>query len=77
MPDSLPHKTRPAVVEPFPPELERYEAEYWRERAEEARVKAQQLSDPVSRHTLESLAASYEKLAAWAGERKNSARADR
>ncbi|HWI27037.1 MAG TPA: hypothetical protein VN668_08700 [Stellaceae bacterium] len=38
-------------------------AEYWRERAEEARAQADQLQDPDSRKTLLEIAENYEQLA--------------
>jgi hypothetical protein len=38
-------------------------AEYWRERAEEARVQADQMRDPAARRTLLEIAQNYEQLA--------------
>lgn len=44
--------------------------QHWRDRAEEARRIAAQLSDPVSEKTMNEIAASYDRLAALA-EAKN------
>ena len=44
--------------------------QHWRQRAEEARRIVGQLNDPISRKTMEEIAASYERLAALATERK-------
>jgi hypothetical protein len=41
-------------------------AEYWHERAEEARAHAEQMSDPAARRTLLDIAENYEQLAAQA-----------
>jgi hypothetical protein len=38
-------------------------AEYWRERAEEARTQADQMRDPDARRTLLEIAENYEQLA--------------
>ncbi len=38
-------------------------AEYWRERAEEARAQAEQMPDPTARRTLLDIAENYEQLA--------------
>jgi hypothetical protein len=37
--------------------------EHWRERAEEARVHAEQLTDPEAKQTMLNIADDYEKLA--------------
>ena len=42
---------------------------HWRERAEEARVHAEQLTDPESKKTMLTIAEDYEKLAKRAEER--------
>jgi F0F1-type ATP synthase membrane subunit b/b' len=38
-------------------------ADYWRERAEEARAQASQMIDPMARRTLLAVAENYEQLA--------------
>jgi hypothetical protein len=45
-------------------------AKHWTERAEEARVQAEQMDDPVAKRTMLSIAAGYEQLAARAEERE-------
>jgi hypothetical protein len=67
--DSLSSPRRPKPVKPLDPELETRDAEYWRSRAGEARALAAQMSDDLSRQTMDNIAASYEKLAAWAEKR--------
>lgn len=44
--------------------------QHWQQRAGEARRIAGQLSDPISRKTMDEIAASYERLAALATKRK-------
>jgi len=44
---------------------------HWRERAEEARVHAEQISDPESKRMMLKIAEDYEKLAKRAEERLN------
>jgi len=58
--------SRPELVKPLDAELERRGPEYWASRAEDARTLAAQMSDPLSRKTMENIAASYDKLAEWA-----------
>jgi hypothetical protein len=41
----------------------RVDPEHWRERAEEARYVAKQMSDPVAREMMLRIAADYERLA--------------
>jgi len=43
--------------------------EHWRDRAEEARAMAAQLSDPEARRMMEDVAKTYDKLAERAEER--------
>ena len=43
-----------------------YSAAHWLLRAEEARAMADRMHDPATRRTMLSIAASYEKLAAYA-----------
>jgi len=50
-------------------------AEYWRERAEEARTKAEQMFDPEAKATLLQIALSYDKLADRAEANRNLDRA--
>jgi hypothetical protein len=45
-------------------------AEHWRDRAEEARTHAEQLTDPEAKRMMLSIAESYEKLAQRAEERR-------
>jgi hypothetical protein len=47
-------------------------AEHWRNRAEEARVHAEQLTDPEAKRMMLAIAESYEKLAQRAGKRRTS-----
>jgi len=47
-------------------------AEHWRNRAEEARVHAEQLTDPEAKRMMLAIAESYEKLAHRAGKRRTS-----
>ena len=49
---------------------------YWRQRAEEARRIAEQLSDPVSQQTMRDIAAAYEQLAEIAQARRAAEKAD-
>ena len=70
MPDSLSLNGRLKPVKPLDHELETRSAEYWRARAEEARTAAARMADDLSHQTMENIAASYDKLAAWA-ERRN------
>jgi hypothetical protein len=44
--------------------------EHWRGRAEEARVHAEQMTDPEARRMMLEIAASYDKLARRAEERR-------
>jgi hypothetical protein len=64
--DSISHKIGPVAVQPLDPELESRPPEYWRSRAEEARAIAEKMADSFSRQMLESVAASYDKIAEWA-----------
>ena len=45
------------------------DAPHWKERAEEARVLAEQMTDPEAKRTMLEVAASYDKLAKRALER--------
>jgi hypothetical protein len=45
-------------------------AEHWRDRAEEARVHAEQLTDPVAKGMMLRIAADYDKIARRAAERR-------
>jgi hypothetical protein len=49
-----------------------FDAKRWRDRAEEARARAEQMRDPVVRQTLLKMAEEYEKLAARAERHPNS-----
>ena len=49
---------------------------YWRQRAEEARRIAEQLSDPVSQQTMRDIAAAYEQLAEIAQARRAAEKTD-
>jgi len=69
MPNSLLPTAGPKLVKPLPPSLESRGAAYWRSRAQEARATAVQMSDALSRQTMENIAGSYDKLAAWAEKR--------
>jgi len=69
MHDSPPHRRGPVAVQPSDPDLENRPPEYWRSRAEEARAVAAKFADPFSRQMMESVAASYDKLAEWAEKR--------
>jgi hypothetical protein len=53
-------------VEALNPELQTRGSKHWKSRAEEARAVAAQMSDDLSRQTMENIAASYDKLAGWA-----------
>ena len=48
---------------------ERLDAAHWRDRAEEARSLAEQMTDPESRERMLRIAADYDKLAERAAER--------
>ena len=58
------------LVQPLNSELEQRTPDYWRTRALEAREAAVQISDELSRRTLENIANSYDKLADWADRRR-------
>jgi hypothetical protein len=45
------------------------DAKHWRERAEEARVHAEAMTDPEAKRTMLGIAAEYERLAELAEER--------
>lgn len=45
-------------------------AKHWRDRAEEARLHAEQLTDPEAKRMMLDIAKSYDKLAARAEERR-------
>ena len=47
-----------------------HDAEYWRKRAEEIRVQAQQMSKPEYKRDLLDIATGYEQLAKLAEEKK-------
>jgi hypothetical protein len=49
---------------------------YWRQRAEEARRRAEQFDDAVSRQALQDIAAAYEQLARLAEARRATGRLD-
>jgi hypothetical protein len=49
---------------------------YWRQRAEEARRLAEQLSDPVAQQTLEDIAANCEQLAELTAARRTAEKTD-
>ena len=68
--DSRSRTNRLMPVIPLNSELETRSAEYWRSRAEEARAVAEQMADDLTRLTMENIAASYDKLAAWAERHK-------
>jgi hypothetical protein len=44
-----------------------YTAEYWRQRASEARAQAEQMSDPRARQQLLEIASAYDQMATRAG----------
>ena len=46
----------------------RFSAQYWRERAEEVRVQAEQMNDPTAKRTMLVIVEEYEQLAAHAEE---------
>jgi hypothetical protein len=48
--------------------------EYWRKRAEEARTLADQMSEARTKAIMLEIAASYEKIAKWADERRDQPR---
>jgi len=48
-----------------------FDAKHWRARAEEARVHAEQMDDPVARGTMLKIAEEYEKLAQRAEARES------
>jgi len=48
--------------------------EYWRKRAEEARTQAEQMVEAHTRSLMLGIAASYEKIAKWAEQRRDEPR---
>src|SRR5215467_14514166 len=48
--------------------------EYWRKRAEEARTQAEQMVEAHTRSLMLGIAASYEKIAKWAEQRRDESR---
>jgi len=48
--------------------------EYWQKRAEEARTLAEQMMDTHTKSLMLGIAASYEKIAKWAEERRDEPR---
>ena len=48
--------------------------DYWRKRAEEARTLAEQMMDTHTKSLMLGIAASYEKIAKWADERRDESR---
>jgi DNA-binding ferritin-like protein len=48
--------------------------EYWQKRAEEARTLAEQMMDTRTKSLMLGIAASYEKIAKWAEERRDEPR---
>ena len=48
--------------------------EYWQKRAEEARTLAEQMMDTHTKSLMLGIAASYEKIAKWAEERRGEPR---
>jgi len=47
---------------------------YWQKRAEEARTLAEQMMDTHTKSLMLGIAASYEKIAKWADERRDESR---